>query len=122
MQDDPGRPVFNGNGPDDYVCVQCGNVLAEDGGDLHDPGGCGCAALAARRSTWPWSIRAIRGSSSGERGQQRPLLAVGGRAVLVRRGDPDHRRVAHCRGRQVAQRIVIGPLALDSSKTETLGR
>ena len=27
-QDDPGRPVFNGNGPDDYVCVECGNVLA----------------------------------------------------------------------------------------------
>jgi hypothetical protein len=28
VQDDPGRPVFNGNGPDDYVCVECGNVLA----------------------------------------------------------------------------------------------
>jgi phage FluMu protein Com len=27
-QDDPERPVFNGNGPDDYVCVECGNVLA----------------------------------------------------------------------------------------------
>ena len=25
----PGRPAFRGNGPDDYVCVQCGNVLAE---------------------------------------------------------------------------------------------
>ena len=24
----PTGPVFNGNGPDDYVCVQCGNVLA----------------------------------------------------------------------------------------------
>lgn len=24
----PDRPVFTGNGPDDYVCVQCGNVLA----------------------------------------------------------------------------------------------
>ena len=22
------RPVFHGNGPDDYVCVSCGNVLA----------------------------------------------------------------------------------------------
>lgn len=22
------RPVFTGNGPDDYVCVTCGNVLA----------------------------------------------------------------------------------------------
>jgi hypothetical protein len=29
VQDDPGRPVFRGNGPDDYVCVQCANVLAE---------------------------------------------------------------------------------------------
>jgi DNA-directed RNA polymerase subunit RPC12/RpoP len=22
------RPVFAGNGPDDYLCVQCGNLLA----------------------------------------------------------------------------------------------
>jgi DNA-directed RNA polymerase subunit RPC12/RpoP len=28
IQDDPGRPVFHGNGQDDYVCVECGNVLA----------------------------------------------------------------------------------------------
>jgi ribosomal protein S27AE len=28
VQEDPDRPVFNGNGPNDYVCVQCGNVLA----------------------------------------------------------------------------------------------
>ena len=28
VQDDAGRPVFNGNGPNDYVCVECGNVLA----------------------------------------------------------------------------------------------
>jgi hypothetical protein len=28
VQDNPDRPVFNGNGPDDYVCVECGNVLA----------------------------------------------------------------------------------------------
>jgi phage FluMu protein Com len=27
-QEDPERPVFHGNGPDDYVCVECGNVLA----------------------------------------------------------------------------------------------
>jgi DNA-directed RNA polymerase subunit RPC12/RpoP len=27
-QDDPDRPVFYGSGPDDYVCVECGNVLA----------------------------------------------------------------------------------------------
>jgi phage FluMu protein Com len=29
IQEDPGRPAFRGNGPDDYVCVQCGNLLAE---------------------------------------------------------------------------------------------
>ena len=28
VQEDPSRPAFTGNGPDDYVCVQCGNVLA----------------------------------------------------------------------------------------------
>ena len=28
IQEDPARPVFNGNGPDDYVCVECGNLLA----------------------------------------------------------------------------------------------
>jgi hypothetical protein len=28
VQEDPGRPVFHGTGPDDYVCVTCGNVLA----------------------------------------------------------------------------------------------
>ena len=28
LQESPDRPVWTGNGPDDYVCVQCGNVLA----------------------------------------------------------------------------------------------
>jgi ribosomal protein S27AE len=28
IQEDPDRPVFRGNGPDDFVCVECGNVLA----------------------------------------------------------------------------------------------
>ena len=28
IQDDPNRPVFRGNGPNDYVCAGCGNVLA----------------------------------------------------------------------------------------------
>ena len=28
VQEDPARPVFSGNGPDDYVCVSCANVLA----------------------------------------------------------------------------------------------
>jgi phage FluMu protein Com len=28
VQDDPARPVFKGNGDNDYVCVECGNLLA----------------------------------------------------------------------------------------------
>ena len=28
IQEDADRPVFRGNGPFDYVCVECGNVLA----------------------------------------------------------------------------------------------
>ena len=28
VQDDPGRPVFRGNGENDYVCGECGNLLA----------------------------------------------------------------------------------------------
>lgn len=28
VQEDAARPVFQGNGPNDYVCVECGNVLA----------------------------------------------------------------------------------------------
>jgi hypothetical protein len=28
IQEDPDKPVFSGNGPDDYVCVSCGNLLA----------------------------------------------------------------------------------------------
>lgn len=28
VQMDPDRPVFSGKGPDDYVCVCCGNPLA----------------------------------------------------------------------------------------------
>lgn len=29
IQEDPERPVFHGNGADDYACVTCGNLLAE---------------------------------------------------------------------------------------------
>ncbi|HWF25984.1 MAG TPA: hypothetical protein VG275_11080 [Solirubrobacteraceae bacterium] len=30
VQDDPTRPAFTGNGPNDYICVSCGNVLAHN--------------------------------------------------------------------------------------------
>jgi DNA-directed RNA polymerase subunit RPC12/RpoP len=29
VQEQPDRPVFRGNGEYDYVCVQCGSLLAE---------------------------------------------------------------------------------------------
>ena len=29
VQEDPARPVFKGNGSDDYVCAECGNLLAK---------------------------------------------------------------------------------------------
>lgn len=29
IQEDPDRPVFRGNGAYDYVCVICGNLLAQ---------------------------------------------------------------------------------------------
>jgi phage FluMu protein Com len=35
IQDDADRPVFAGNGPYDYVCVECGNVLAAAMGPEH---------------------------------------------------------------------------------------
>jgi phage FluMu protein Com len=28
VQENPDKPVFSGNGSDDYVCVNCGNLLA----------------------------------------------------------------------------------------------
>jgi ribosomal protein S27AE len=28
VQEDAAKPVFHGNGPNDYVCAECGNVLA----------------------------------------------------------------------------------------------
>ena len=28
VQDNPGKPVFSGNGANDYLCAECGNLLA----------------------------------------------------------------------------------------------
>ena len=46
VQDDPKRPVFRGNGPHDYVCVECGNVLA--------------ASMAAQAMTLKVRVRCAR--------------------------------------------------------------
>ncbi len=29
VQEDPDAPIFHGNGPDNYFCASCGNMLAE---------------------------------------------------------------------------------------------
>ena len=48
IQDDPDRPVFHGNGPDDYVCVECGNLLAASMDGTYIRRRCACAVAAAR--------------------------------------------------------------------------
>ena len=30
VQEDPAKPVFRGNGEYDYMCTECGNLLAEE--------------------------------------------------------------------------------------------
>src|SRR3954465_8332325 len=37
IQQDADRPVWSGNGPDDYVCVKCGNLLAAGVGPFYIP-------------------------------------------------------------------------------------
>lgn len=40
LQEDPDRPAFSGNGPNDYVCVQCGKpARAGDAAGGHDQEG-----------------------------------------------------------------------------------
>ena len=60
VQEDPDRPVFSGNGPDDYVCVECGNVLAAAMEAVQMTKRCACAAGAAPPSTWRSPICARR--------------------------------------------------------------
>jgi hypothetical protein len=49
------------------------------------------------------------------------VAGVGRRAVAVDRRDPQHGRVAHGRRGQVAQRVVVGALALAPAEAEALG-
>ncbi len=34
IQEEADRPVFSANGPDDYVCASCGNLLAASMSDV----------------------------------------------------------------------------------------
>ena len=66
VQDDPDRPVFRGNGPDDFVCVRCGNVLA--------------TAMDAAYMTYKVRVRCARCSTvnvHGERPAQDPRRTRG---------------------------------------------
>ena len=85
----PTGPVFRGNGPDDYVCVECGNVLASS---MHPVQmtkkvrvRCGrCSTVNVSVIDEPG--RRVRAASASER---RRCAPVGGRAVAVDGGDPD---------------------------------
>ena len=50
------------------------------------------------------------------------MAGVGGGPVAVHGRDPHDGRVAHGRRGQVAQRVVVGALALHSTEAEALGR
>ena len=56
VQEDAERPVFRGNGPDDFVCVTCGNVLA--------------ASMAAEHMTFKVRVRCGRCSTVNVHGER----------------------------------------------------
>ena len=103
VQEDAGRPVFHGNGPDDYVCVNCGNLLAEGMEATYMTrrvrvrcGRCSTVNVAVGRQGDP-------AAQAAAKPQQRLAVAlVGGRSVAVQGGDPDERGVAHGGRGQVA--------------------
>ena len=124
LQEDPDRPAFHGNGPDDYVCVECGNVLAVSMNPEQMTykvrvrcGRCRTVNVGDdRRAGTRLEVRRTRSATSADR-----LPAVGGLAVPVHRGDPDDGRMAH-RGRaEVEQRIVVRALPLHAAESEALG-
>lgn len=71
VQSDAARPVFNGNGPNDYVCVKCGNVLAHG---MHPfqmnvklrikCGSCGTINVARQEDEKPRGANASSGAGS----------------------------------------------------------
>ena len=62
VQEDPDRPAFSGNGPNDYVCVKCGNVLAEAMDPMYMTKKvrvrCGVVTPSARSLWASWLVRA----------------------------------------------------------------
>ena len=88
LQEDADRPVFNGNGPDDYVCVECGNVLADgDGRRLHDQEGARPlrALPDGQRRRHRRVGRSTARSGAAEREQRVAVAQVGRGAVAVER-------------------------------------
>ena len=77
IQDDPARPVFHGNGPDDYACVTCGTILAE----AMDPAYM-TKKVRIRCATLPHGQRRRRAGAG-----QADLLSALGRTPFVR-GNP----------------------------------
>src|SRR3954464_16059286 len=83
IQDDPGRPVFSGNGADDFVCVACGHVLA--------------AAMDREYMTYKVRVRCGRGSTVNAHGERpaealRKQRAWGGGTARPRRRRAARRR------------------------------
>ena len=123
VQEDPDRPVFRGNGPDDYVCVECGNVLAvvDARGADDEEGARPLRAVLDRQRLGDRRLRGRTLTRLASASERRAVAAIRGGAVAVDRRDPNQRRVAHRRGREVAQRVAVGPLALDAAEAEALG-
>ena len=114
----PTGPVFNGNGPDDYVCVQCGNLLAAsmDGAYMTKKVRVSCGALQDRQRGDHRRVDRPPPPLSGASTSR--TAPVGRRAVAVDGGDPDQRRMPHRGRRQIEQRVVVRTLPLHAAESE----
>ena len=96
VQEDPDRPAFHGNGPDDYVCVRVrqrprrGDERGAD--DLQGARECGRLHDDQRLGD-----RRARPEPPAPLSSAVAVARVGGRAVAVDGRDPHTRRVAHRR-------------------------
>ena len=69
----------------------------------------------------PASDCVLAGGQTKSRAQPRLVLTVGAKTVAVRREDADHWWMAHRGRREVAQRVVIRPLALSPADPKPTG-